>query len=141
MDISVELDPDPDDLELVEAGVRRAADTAIRLPPDNDLAVFAREDGQIRAGVTGWTWGDCCELQNLWVADELRGGGLGTRVDARGGGRGASARGCRTIVIFAHSFQPHQLYSRLGYVVVARIEDFPTGSDALWMVKRLDAAE
>ena len=140
MDISVEHDPDPDDLELVEAGVRRAADAATRLPPDNDLAVFAREDGQIRAGVTGWTWGDCCELQSLWVADELRGGGLGTAL-MRAAEDEARARGCTTIVIFAHSFQPHQLYSRLGYDVVARIEDFPRGSDALWMVKRLDAAE
>ena len=53
----------------------------------------------------------------------------------------ARARGCTTIVIFAHSFQPHQLYSRLGYEVVARIEDFPSGSDALWMVKRLESAD
>ena len=49
--------------------------------------------------------------------------------------------GCPTIVIFAHSFQPHQLYSRLGYEVVARIEDFPSGSDAMWMAKRLESAD
>ncbi len=140
MEISVELDPDPDDLELIEAEVRRAADAATRLPPDHDLAVFVRVDGQIRGGLTGWTWGDCCELQNLWVADDLRGSGLGTAL-MRAAEDEARERGCTTIVIFAHSFQPHELYSRLGYDVVARIRDFPTGSDALWMVKRLDAAE
>lgn len=140
MDISVEFDPDPDDLDLIEVGVRRAANTATRLPPDNDLAVFAREGGQVRAGVTGWTWGDCCELQNLWVADDRRGAGLGSAL-MRAAEDEAHARGCTTIVIFAHSFQPHQLYSRLGYEVVARIEDFPSGSDALWMVKRLESAD
>jgi GNAT superfamily N-acetyltransferase len=140
VDISVELDPDPDDLDLIEAGVRRAADAATRLPPDQDLAVFVRVDGQILAGLTGWTWGDCCELQNLWVADDLRGRGLGTAL-MEAAENEARQRGCTTIVIFAHSFQPHELYSRLGYDVVARIGDFPTGSDALWMVKRLDAAE
>lgn len=137
MDISVEHDPDPDDLELIDAGVRRAADAATRIPPDTDLAVFARVDGKLCAGLTGWTWGDCCELQNLWVDDDLRGRGLGTTL-MRAGEDEARARGCTTIVIFAHSFQPHELYHRLGYDVVARIEDFPTGSDALWMVKRLD---
>ena len=83
MDISVEFDPDPDDLDLIEVGVRRAANTATRLPPDNDLAVFAREGGQVHAGVTGWTWGDCCELQNLWVADDQRWRGARERTDAR----------------------------------------------------------
>ncbi len=140
MDISVEHDPDPDDLELIEEGVRRAADASTRLPPDEDLAVFARVDGQILAGLTGWSWGDCCELQSLWVADELRGQGIGSAL-MRAGEAEARARGCTTIVIFVHSFQPHELYRRLGYVTVARIDDFPTGSDALWMIKRLDPTD
>ena len=43
-----------------------------------DLAIFVRDAGTIVAGISGWTWGDCCELQNLWVEPGLRGHGLAT---------------------------------------------------------------
>ena len=44
-----------------------------------ELAIFVRDAGAVVAGISGWTWGDCCELQSLWVEPSLRGGGLATR--------------------------------------------------------------
>ena len=32
-----------------------------------DLAIFVRNTDSVVAGISGWTWGDCCELQNLRV--------------------------------------------------------------------------
>ena len=45
-----------------------------------DLAIFVRDGGTVVAGISGWTWGDCCEPQSLWVAPGLRGRGLATRL-------------------------------------------------------------
>lgn len=136
MELRVETDPDPADLDLIEEGVRAAAAAAAVREPESDLTVLARENGQVVAGITGWTWADCCELVSLWVDDAHRGCGVGS-VLIRKAEEEARARGCTTIVIFVYSFQPVALYERLGYHEVGRVEDFPSGSDAVFMVKRL----
>lgn len=133
----VEDAPDPDDLDRIDAEIRAAASAATNLGDQRELAVLVREDGQLRAGIYGWTWGDCCELQSLWVAPELRGAGLGVRLLAEAEHE-ARARGCRQIVIFVHDFQPLALYERFGFEELARIPDFPTGSAAIWMRKRIE---
>src|SRR5947207_1211671 len=41
------------------------------------VAVFARDgDGNVVAGIHGWTWGQCCELVTLWVEEPCRGKGI-----------------------------------------------------------------
>jgi ribosomal protein S18 acetylase RimI-like enzyme len=136
--LRIESDPDPADLERIDDGIRAAAAHVTDIPPETDLAVFAREDGQIFGGVYGWTWGDCCELVGLWVDDAQRGRGIGTALMLMAEDE-ARARGCRQIVIFVHTFQPQALYERLGYTEIGRVTDFPAGSDAVWMLKRLTA--
>src|SRR5271166_2911248 len=59
--------------------------------------------------ISGWTWGDCCELQSLWVAPGLRGRGLATRLIAAAEAE-AAARGCSQTVHFTYAFQARALY-------------------------------
>jgi GNAT superfamily N-acetyltransferase len=133
--LRIESDPDPADLERIDDGIRAAAAHVTDIPPETDLTVFAREDGQISGGVYGWTWGDCCELVGLWVDGAQRGRGLGTALMLMAEDE-ARSRGCRQIVIFVHTFQPLALYERLGYTEIGRVTDFPAGSDAVWMLER-----
>ena len=69
-----------------------------------DLAIFVRDAGTIVAGISGWTWGDCCELQNLWVEPSRRGRGLATRLLGAAEAE-AAARGCSQTVHFTYDFQ------------------------------------
>ena len=103
-----------------------------------DLAIFVRDDvGAVVAGISGWTWGDCCELQSLWVEPSLRGRGLATRLLAAAEAE-AAARGCSQTVHFTYDFQARALYEQNDYELVGRVEDFPSGTDVLWYRKRLD---
>jgi GNAT superfamily N-acetyltransferase len=76
----VEDHPDPADLDVLETQIRREASAAMGLGGEAGLAIFVRDAGKIVAGISGWTWGDCCELQSLWVAPGLRGRGRATRL-------------------------------------------------------------
>ena len=62
------------------------------LGEEADPAIFVRDAGRVVAGISGWTWGDCCELQSLWVEPSLRGRGLATRLIAAAEAEEAEAR-------------------------------------------------
>ena len=136
MEFHVEDHPDPLDVELLEERIRSQASIATGLGEEVELAIFVRDAGTIVAGISGWTWGDCCELQSLWVAPHLRGRGLATQLIAAAEAE-AVTRGCAQTVHFTYDFQAQGLYERNGYEVVGRVRDFPSGSDALWYRKDL----
>ncbi len=136
MDFLVEDDPDPRDIEFLETQIRREASAALGLGDEVELAIFVRDAGRIVAGISGWTWGDCCELQSLWVEPGLTGRWLGSRLLAAAEAE-AAARGCTQTVHFTWDFQARPLYERAGYELVGRVEDFPSGTEVLWFRKRL----
>jgi GNAT superfamily N-acetyltransferase len=136
VEFSVETDPDPRDLDFLETQIRREASAAMGLGDEAELAIFVRDAGRIVAGISGWSWGDCCELQSLWVEPGLRGGWLGSRLIAAAEAE-AAARGCSQTVHFTYAFQAGRLYERCGYELVGRVEGFPSGADVLWYRKRL----
>ena len=140
MEFLIEDDPDPLDIERLEAEIRREASTAMGLGDEVELAIFVRDGGRVVAGIAGWTWGDCCELQSLWVEPSLRGRGLATRLIAAAE-REAAARGCSQTVHFTYDFQAGGLYERTGYELVGRVENFPSGTDVLWYRKLLSPRE
>jgi GNAT superfamily N-acetyltransferase len=136
LEFGAEEHPDPLDIEFLEVQIRSEASAAMGLGDEVDLAIFVRRAGAIVAGISGWTWGDCCELQSLWVHPTLRGNGLATRLLVAAEVE-AVARGCSQTVHFTYDFQARQLYERNGYELVGRVEGFPSGTDALWFHKRL----
>ena len=138
-EFQVEDHPDPLDIEVLETQIRHEASAAMGLGDEVDLAIFVREAGKIVAGISGWTWGDCCELQSLWVEPSLRGRGLATRLIAAAEAE-AAVRGCAQTVHFTYGFQARALYERNGYELAGCVEDFPSGTDVLWYRKRLKAA-
>ena len=137
MELRVEDDPDPLDIGFLEAQIRREASATMGLGDEAELAIFVREGGRIVAGISGWTWGDGCELQSLWVHPNHRGRWLGPRLLAAAEAE-AAARGCTQTVHFTYDFQARRLYEWAGYELVGRVAGFPSGADALWYRKRLN---
>jgi GNAT superfamily N-acetyltransferase len=138
--LHVEEDPDPGDIGFLEAQIRGEASAAMGLGDEAELAIFVREDGGIVAGISGWTWGDCCELQSLWVTPSRRGRRLGAQLLAAAEAEAAD-RGCAQTVHFTFDFQAQRLYESAGYELVGRVKDFPSGADVLWYRKSLKSPE
>ena len=123
-------DPDPEVIAFLEERVTEATIRAAGIDDDRDLAIVVRDpDGLIIAGLSGGTWGGCCEFSHLWVAEEARGRGLGSAL-IHAAEDEARRRACSDVVLMTHDVQAPGFYERLGYETVGVVEGYPSGSAA-----------
>ncbi len=135
--LTIETEPDPKDLQFLEDRIIEFNYQATGYTDGKLLAIFDRDaQGAITAGVSGFTWGGVCQVDWLWVRQDLRTQGTGRRlmeaVEAE-----AVRRGCRKIVLSSHSFQAPGFYIRLGFTIMGQYEDYPLGFQSVYLEKRL----
>ena len=101
---------------IVDAGLGHANDAAAPLDEVRRLSCFARDDaGAVIGGAVGRTWGECCELQQLWVDAGWRRRGIATQL-LRLFEQRAVERGCATFYLARpFSFQAPAFYRKFGY--------------------------
>ncbi|MEU3852483.1 GNAT family N-acetyltransferase [Streptomyces sp. NPDC029554] len=98
------------------------------------------EAGELAGGLTAWTWGSLCSVDMLWVRDDQRHAGWGSRL-MRAAEAEAARRGCTDMIVSTYSFQAPGFYPRLGYRERGRIEGVPGGHEDVYFHKRLPVAE
>jgi GNAT superfamily N-acetyltransferase len=105
---------------------------------DGRMLLLTMHDEQeaIIAGLSGWTWGGCMEIEFLWVREEWRGEGLGTQLLAAAEAEGI-ARGCTQAILSTHSFQAPEFYKKHGYAVYGAVDDYPRGFSHTHLRKEL----
>ncbi|MFO1324831.1 MAG: GNAT family N-acetyltransferase [Burkholderiales bacterium] len=131
----------PDEARVVDAGLAEANLAAAPLDKVKALSCFARDaSGAVVGGAVGRTWGECCELQQLWVAPAHREQGVGARLVRRFEAR-ARERGCRTFYLTTFSFQAPAFYKALGYSAAHEIRGFPSGIGKYLMTRTVATDE
>lgn len=107
------------------------------VPPTEELTVRVQADGDLVAGLSGWTWGQAAGIALTWVHEDERGTGIGAcLVDAFE--REARRRGCTHVFVTSFTFQAPGFYQRLGYEEIFRWASVPSpGRDDVHMRKEL----
>jgi len=130
-----------EDQELVaalEAGLD--SDNAATSGVADQRSFFVRigdEDGQLVAGLAGWTWGPCAGISLVWVREDSRRTGCGAQLLAAAEDL-VRGRGCNRVFVSSFTFQAPQFYERHGFVECARVEDYPLdGTADVYLVKHL----
>jgi ribosomal protein S18 acetylase RimI-like enzyme len=119
--------PPEDKMRAVDAGLEQHNYAVAPLTEVRQLAAFATDaSGRVVGGAVGRTWGQCCELLQLWVSPEHRSSGVGSRL-LREFEAHARTRGCSTFYLTTLSFQAPEFYRRHGYGVLAQIAGYPNG--------------
>ncbi len=94
------------------------------------------EAGRTIAGISGHMWSGCCEISVLWVIESSWGKGISASL-MRAAEREAVRRGCRRMVLWAHSFQAPGFYERLGFPEAGLDTCYPLGHEKAVYVKSL----
>ena len=100
------------------------------------LGVLARRQGRLAGGLVGETGRGFLFVDLLWVAEEARKSGLGSRLLAAAEGE-ALRRGCHAAWLDTYDFQARPFYERHGYRVFGELDGFPGGHRRFYLAKRL----
>jgi GNAT superfamily N-acetyltransferase len=120
-----EADPDLDRRLSAELDrVNAAATSGVAAARELTVRVLD-QDGELAAGMSGWTWGVAAGIALTWVREDARSAGLGSRllVDFEATAR---ARGCSHVFVTSFTFQAPGFYERHGYREIFRWEGVPT---------------
>jgi GNAT superfamily N-acetyltransferase len=113
------------DIAVVDDGLEASNRAAEDLADVRPLACFARlQTGKLIGGAVARSWGDCCELRQLWVDPAHRRRGIGRRL-VEMVEQEARRRDCTLIYLETFSFQAPQLYLSLGFNVACEFRGFP----------------
>jgi GNAT superfamily N-acetyltransferase len=135
--LRIDTDPSLADVQRLRDGLYEFNVEATGCSDGEELSIFVRDAaGEIRGGLYGWTWSGTLEVSVLWVREDERGKGLGSRLLAAAEEE-ARRRGCHTAILGTHSFQAPAFYQKRGYQVYAELDGYPTGHSSLFLRKPL----
>lgn len=129
--------PSAEDIGALLDGLTAHRVDRIGLADDTQpIGVFMRRGRRVVAGADGRTQWGWLYVAHLWVDDELRGTGVGTRVLATMEDAGR-LRGCRAVFLDTLAFQAKPFYEKLGYCEFGRLDGYPAGGTKYFMWKPL----
>jgi len=137
IELTLETEPAREDVAFLDQQINAYNFETTGVREGGPLAYFLRgPDGEILAGLSGYTWGDCCDIRYLWVRADLRSRGQATQM-LQAAEEEAARRGCCQVVLDTHSFQAPEFYRKRGYEVVGVFENYPGEHRKFFLRKRL----
>ncbi len=94
-----------------------------------EFTVKVEDDRGLVAGLSGWTWGTCAGIAMVWVREDNRRSGVGSRLLAAAE-QVARDRACQRLTVSSFTFQAPAFYERHGFVEFARTEGLPVEGQA-----------
>jgi GNAT superfamily N-acetyltransferase len=112
---------------------REIRDPAAILP---FYACFEYPAGELVAGIFAESYWGWMDIEKLWVSEDHRGKGLGSRLMDEAE-NAAAARGCRKLFLTTFGFQAPGFYLKRGFSILGIREDYPPGGRYYWLEKTL----
>lgn len=86
--------------------------------------------------MTGELFGNWLSIQYLWVSEELRGQGIGSKL-LKTAEKEAVSRGAKYVFVDTFDFQAPGFYVKHGYEQVFKLFEYPYTGERYYYIKRL----
>ncbi|MBT9692314.1 GNAT family N-acetyltransferase [Eubacterium ventriosum] len=101
------------------------------------LGVYYEDESERKlAGLTGETFGNWLCINYLFVAENLRNKGIGTKIVSSAEDE-ARKRNCKYVFVDTFSFQAPKFYEKLGYKEVFSLNEYPYTGKRHYYIKKL----
>ena len=118
-------------------GQNEEAFKAKQVTPIRYFGVFIKDaENKVIGGITGSTYFGCLYVDTLWVREELRHQGLGTKLMAAAEKIGKE-RGCLFAVLNTMDWEAGPFYKKLGYEVDFIRHGFEKDSRMYFLIKKI----
>jgi len=133
----LEINPPWKKVEALRDNLRAYNRVAGQVDQGTGMGIFLRDDDEtLIGGVSAYVWGTTVEINFLWLAERLRGQGIGQRLMAEIE-KAAVQRGAHQAVLSTYTFQAPEFYEKLGYEIVATIDGLGKGHKKFYLRKSL----
>lgn len=141
MKINLTTSPTPEDAKTISQGLVTFNQRMVKELKDQDtelnFSVFARDDSNnINGGLRATCFWNTLHIELLWVAEELRGQGVGQELLEKAE-QYALENGFEQALLESTSWQAKPFYEKMGYTVMATLPEYPKGHETHFMTKRL----
>ncbi len=118
--------PTPDDIDAFHSGLEEYNDSFLKDDSKNFAIVVKNEAGLVIAGIDGFTGWGRAYVKTLWVAENHRSNGIGTKLLAEVE-KIALERGSMRIEVDTMSFQAIGFYEKNDYKLFGTLKNYPGG--------------
>ena len=132
-----EISPEPADIRFISQRIGDYNVDHIGYDDSQRLAIFIRDaEDRIVGGIVGYTYWHWLAIDLLWVREDLRGQGYGTRLLSAAETE-ARARGCEQALVDTFDFQSPGFYTQHGFEPYGALDGFAGRYRRLYYRKRL----
>lgn len=128
--------PDPGDLQIIGDSLTAFNTSDVGPSGREPIAILVHSEGELVAGLSGYTAWGWLYVQWLWIDERFRGQKLAARLLADAETE-ARARKCHGAYIDTFSPQALHVYQKAGYAVFGTLPDFPPGRTRSFLSKSL----
>jgi len=135
--LDINANPSAREIELLKDRIDTFNIGETKISDFKEIAIFVRDSAsEYVAGIYAYTWGGCLDIRFVWVREDLRGAGLGSKL-MQAVEHEAMNRGCHVATLETHSFQAPRFYQKLGYEEFGVLDAYPIGHKKHYMRKML----
>ena len=121
------LSDELDSFNIAATGARDRSEFSVKVTDDA---------GDLVGGLAAWTWGGLCGIDMVWIREDSRKDGWGSKI-LLAAEEEARRRGCDRVAVSSFTFQAPGFYQRHGYVETGRTRGIPGGNEDVHMFKSL----